>query len=407
MSLPKNAEANKTNFALGSSRQRDRCALLTGHGPSAVAVIGVRSANAIELISACFVPSTDRELCPGQIRYGHWARQRQQNDSEHPIAAAESVVVAPLAVDELEIHCHGGRAASTRIIDDLRALGAVRVPSAEWVGDPQQPLLIREAERVLRVCLTAPTAAIAMDQVRGAMLDWCSQSLAMIGDSGDGDSGDEVLTDDVLKGIRAAAQPIRARDELGMRLGHRHRVVLLGPPNVGKSSLVNAIAGYDRSITMDRAGTTRDVLHADTVVAGVPIRLSDTAGLRASGEPIEQQGVERAQIAAEEADLIVLVSAPGTAAIVPPAGKKLLRVLNKADLNRDDAATDDAIMPTVATMGQGINELIAAIAGALMRFPASGTPVPVTQRQIDLLDSLAKTTEAKDACRLLTKLIHG
>ncbi len=399
MSLPKNADPIKSNFADstdGNSRGDSCCSLLTGYGRSAIAVIGVRGANAVALISQCFAPATRRQLRPGQVRCGSWAKQDHGHDPEPPIATAESVVVVPLADNELEIHCHGGRAASARIIDDLRELGARCVDSAEWIGDPHQPLLIREAEQVLSACLTASMAAIAMDQIRGAMLDRCYHGLAMLGQS-----------DDALEKVRSLAEQTLSLADLGVRLGHRYRVVLLGPPNVGKSSLVNAMAGYARSITMDLAGTTRDVLHADTVFAGVPVRLSDTAGVRASIEPIEQQGVARAQIAAEEADLIVLVGAPGTPLLDTPPGKRVLRVLNKADLIADPIGIDDSMFQTVATSGQGIDELIEAIAGALVHFPVAGTPVPVSQRQIDLLQRLAASVDSQRAGNLLTELIHG
>ena len=121
-----------------------------------------------------------------------------------------------------------------------------------------------------------------------------------------------------------------------MRLAEPFRVVLTGPPNVGKSSLLNALVGFDRSITLDMAGTTRDVLHANTVIAGLPIQFSDTAGIRdhAAVETIEREGIRQAQLAAGNADLLLLVCEPlpegGFSKIALPSPEiRQLRVLKQ------------------------------------------------------------------------------
>jgi tRNA modification GTPase len=185
----------------------------------------------------------------------------------------------------------------------------------------------------------------------------------------------------------------------GTRLGQPFRVVLAGSPNVGKSSLLNAILGYDRSITFDAAGTTRDVLHADTVIDGLPIRLSDTAGIRASDEPLEQQGVARAQTAADQADLVIVVCEPqslmraGTrkwGTEIVDSTKRVIRVLNKSDLLVDSDTHDLCDLTTNALTGEGVAELMAAIAEKLCdSVPQPGTPVPITGRQARLLGEIA------------------
>ncbi len=268
-----------------------QCAVITGAGRSAIAVISLRGVKADEIVAECFESATKSRYLPSQIRYGLWTGQTKDR------SAGESVVVTPISENHFEIHCHGGSAATTRIIEDLCVCGAMLIESE----DPTfaDNLLMHEAQRVLAECLTARTAAIAMDQVRGAMSDWATNQLSAI----------EKDPAAVENSRREAGELLRFA-ELGTRLGQHYRVVLAGPPNVGKSSLLNAIVGYDRSITFDAAGTTRDVLHADTVINGLPIRLSDTAGIRESDEPLERQGVARAQIAADQADLVIAVCEP-------------------------------------------------------------------------------------------------
>lgn len=351
--------------------------MITGVGRSAIAVISLRGVNAAGIVVGCFESVTKSRFLPSQIRYGLWTGANKQSST------GESVVVTPLSENHFEIHCHGGAAATTRIIDDLCACGAILVESE--VLTLADNLLMHEAQQVLAQCVTARTGAIAMDQVRGAMSDWAANQLTAI-------ENDAVAAE---KSRREAGELVRFA-ELGTRLGQPFRVVLAGRPNVGKSSLLNAIVGYDRSITFDAAGTTRDVLHADTAIDGLPIRLSDTAGIRESDQPLERQGVERAQIAADQADLVIAVCEPDSlgrqagscdrAMDIVDSTKRLIRVLNKSDLLADPNARDLCDVATNALTGDGVAELLAAIADKLCDLmPRPGSPVPVTDRQARLL----------------------
>ena len=356
--------------------------MITGVGRSAIAVISLRGVNAGGIVAACFESVTKSRFLPSQIRYGLWTGPSQES------LEGESVVVTPLTENHVEIHCHGGPAATTRIIDDLCVCGAIPIePEKEHLMRADN-LLVHEAQQVLSQCLTARTAAIAMDQVRGAMSDWATSLLSTIEKE---PSAGECARREAGELLRFA--------KIGTRLGQPFRVVLAGSPNVGKSSILNAILGYDRSITFDAAGTTRDVLHADTVIDGLPIRLSDTAWIRASGEPLEQQGALRAQIAAAQADLVIVVCEPrsliqaGTrkrGMEIVDSTKRVIRVLNKSDLLVDSDTPHLCDLTTNALTGDGIAELMAAIAEKLCdSVPQPGSPVPITDRQARLLGEIA------------------
>lgn len=398
---------------------RPVCCRLTGGERSAVAVVGVRGPGSAEAIARCFTPAKPRRLQAGEVRFGRWHGAGEENsrsakaNAAAPIAT-ESVVLTPLDDDSFEVHCHGGPAAVDRILSDLQSLGAVRLEPNQWVPDEQRPLVLREAEEVLRQCLTARTAARAMDQVRGALLRWAEHHLAAL---------QAEPTESALRALQAECRTRLQEAAWGCRLSDPFRVVLCGPPNVGKSSLVNAIVGYERSITFDQAGTTRDVLHAETVIEGLPVRLTDTAGLRLSEEMIEREGVSRARRAALAADLVIWVSqpqqAPGpsehasaeTADLETPPAAKHLRVLNKADLL--DAPSPPSELPadmvlTVATTGQGVEELIGRIATSLVDSAGEpGDPLVLNERQVECLQQTLAATTAEAAVEGLGRLIHG
>ena len=141
---------------------------------------------------------------------------------------------------------------------------------------------------------TTRTAAILLDQYRGALgraLDEIEASLQ---------AGDK-------QAAREQTEALLAHAATGLHLTRPWQVVVAGRPNVGKSSLINAIAGYHRAIVHSTPGTTRDVVGLQTAMEGWPVEISDTAGLRETGEEIERAGIDLAQQKIVAADLVVLV----------------------------------------------------------------------------------------------------
>jgi tRNA modification GTPase len=184
----------------------------------------------------------------------------------------------------------------------------------------------------------------------------------------------------MLQEIAAVRDEIAAHLDDGRR-GERLReglvIAVAGAPNVGKSTLINALAGRDVAIVSPHPGTTRDVLEARTVIGGVPVTLLDTAGLRDSGDPIEGEGVRRARARAAAADLVVVVedglAAPELAARPDAA---VLRVANKSDLG---VPRGDADLTISALTGAGLPALRERLAQAVRRLADNAGPPALTR----------------------------
>ena len=166
-------------------------------------------------------------------------------------------------------------------------------------------------------------------------------------------------------------------------------IAVIGPPNVGKSSLINALIGREIALSTPEPGTTRDVLEAHLDISGLPVTLLDTAGLREAEGMVEALGVERAEQRAQLAELRVHVSAPDVDE--PPAGNRPLwrdgdiRIMNKSDLGWQEAATD-AIRVSAIT-GDGLADLVDEIADRLSWIEGIASPTASNERKKRLLEA--------------------
>lgn len=400
--------------------------LLTGASRAAVATIAVRGRDATRIVLAAFDSAGSSPIQIGQVRYGTWHGGEESGIGESVVVSRNDDFEAEQIVEESwEIHCHGGAVAASRILEDLQRLGAQvadpwtlgtadfcsGIPS-QLSTDREQDLLRREATEVLAHTVSVRTAAIALDQTRGAMKGFVLESLTRLDDA--------TATDlSVIAQIAEQARKTLRYSSLGLHLSTPWRVVLAGQPNVGKSSLINALLGYRRSITVDQPGTTRDILEAQTVIDGWPIRLSDTAGIRDDADcAIETAGIESAKRELETADLILWVqdasaaSHPSTDRLSEFVGKPIIQILNKID--RIAVAANGPLFDsepfirrvnTSATTGVGIEHLRLAISETLVPdVPPPASLIPITPRQVSLLQDLTMATSRDAMVAILRKL---
>jgi tRNA modification GTPase len=246
----------------------------------------------------------------------------------------------------------------------------------------------------LPYALTLRTAAVLLDQYHGAFDRAVSAILAKL------DAGATNIPElDAL----ATFAPV------GRHLVAPCTVVVAGPPNVGKSSLVNALAGYQRTVVSEVAGTTRDVVTVPVAFDGWPVELADTAGLRAAAG-LEAEGVERAERFIRDADLVLWVMDTTAPQPVWPEQPGPLLVINKVDRPpaSDLSAAPDAIRVSAAT-GDGVAGLAAVIARTLVpNPPPPGAAVPYTPRLGELVEAAQAELAAgrpEDAAALLRSTV--
>jgi tRNA modification GTPase len=370
---------------------------LTPQGRGAVAVVVVEGPHARDAVRQFFVPIKtwgDGDPKIGRISFGRWGGE-----------CGEELIVCRRGADNFEIHCHGGGAAAPAIIGQLVSRGCRRVKWQEWVCTNFQayheciPSASRrdaatvDAQVALASATTLRAAAVLLDQYHGALSREVDAARGSIG-AADWARAGAILED-----------ALRYRD-VGLHLTSPWRVVLAGPPNVGKSSLVNAIAGYQRAIVSPTPGTTRDVVTVNTAIDGWPVHLADTAGLRATDDELESAGVALASAEIRAADLVVLVSdavADETDEDIIASARgaaRVMRVRNKADLLPDRERAGDSPNLVSALTGEGVPNLITAIGKALVpEAPPAGVAVPFTRQQIANLEAARQAVLDRDARR--------
>ncbi len=342
-------------------------------------MLAVSSDQAVSATDQFFRPANGRPLAD-QPRmkpvYGLWTE--------------EGVIVCVHDDHYLEVHCHGGAWASRRIVGDLQSAGFQEqtVRQAAIIPDTAADAWLEMGHT-----LTRKTAAIMNWQVHGAL----DRQIADIR---------HWIEAAATAEAQAAIGDLLRWQHAGLHLTRPWTVVVSGEPNVGKSSLINRILGYQRSIVYDMPGTTRDLVTARTAINGWPVEFVDTAGLRVAGDEIEQAGVALARQAIENADLsLEIVDATNMEGLSDPAAGQI-RVFNKCDLHLPEEAL--AGERVSALTGQGIEQLLQAIIHHLVPHqPAAETGVPFLPEHIDglcacqehLRESLTPTEVAPAACQ--------
>ncbi|MGE3066978.1 MAG: tRNA uridine-5-carboxymethylaminomethyl(34) synthesis GTPase MnmE [Hyphomicrobiaceae bacterium] len=391
-----------TIFALSSGRGRAGVAVLRISGPGAGAVF------------ARMAPPLPKP------RFGAFRRIRHPASGEVLDEALALWLPGPKSEtgeDMAELHIHGGGAVVRAVLAALATLdgfrmaepgefarrafenGKIDLTGAEGLAD----LVDAETEAQRRQALRQAGGALAAlyDGWRERLLHALALMESVLDFADEPEVGERPLRE--ARALVAALAPELSAHLADGRRGEIVRdgfqVVIAGPPNAGKSSLLNALLKRQAAIVSEEAGTTRDVIEATLELGGLPVVLSDTAGIRDAASTVEQEGVRRAMDRARHADLVLWVTDaadPASAGRHPEVpGRDCLRVLNKADLfSSAPPAGGDAVVVSART-GQGLPGLLAGIeARALARIGETETPAITQARHREQIAACSAALEA-------------
>ncbi|MFP5328797.1 MAG: tRNA uridine-5-carboxymethylaminomethyl(34) synthesis GTPase MnmE [Alphaproteobacteria bacterium] len=366
-------------------------ALSSGHPPAAISIIRVSGPGAHEAGIAL----------AGDLPEPRFAAVRELHDPRTGDLLDEALVLrfdgpaSSTGEDVVEFHCHGGRAVVSAVLDALGSMdglrealpgeftrrafenGRIDLTEAEGLAD----LIEAETESQRRSALLMAEGGLSrqIEVWQRRLLELSARAEAAI-DYVDEDSvdPDPALSSDCTALAKELGQWLDRPRAEPLREGLS--VVLAGPPNSGKSSLLNAFVGFERAIVTDIPGTTRDHLDVPMALGGIPVRLTDTAGIRESDEQVERIGVERARSLVDQADILVWLGDPDA----PPRHPRLIRVHARADLPDRGPPPSGSIAVSSVT-SEGLKALETAIRDrARDLLPAEGE-LALNRRQADCL----------------------
>ncbi len=301
-------------------------AIATAPAAAAVGIVRLSGAETRRVLAALFTPVNGRsaaELPPRRMTYGT-VRDAEGRTLDHALAVVFSAGHSYTGEESAELYCHGSPVVLQEVLRAAFAAGARQARAGEFTERAflNGKMDLTEAEAVIDL-IDAETAEAArnaaaqvdgalrrpLEQVYDALLGLTSRFYAVV-DYPDEDIEDLTLaeTERTLTESEQTLAALLGTFARGRVLKSGAATAIVGAPNAGKSSLLNALVGYDRAIVTDLPGTTRDTVEEKAVVGGVLLRLIDTAGIRETDDAVERLGVERSRRAVESADLVIVVA---------------------------------------------------------------------------------------------------
>ena len=367
------------------------CAVSTPSGEGGIGIIRVSGRDAVDIAARIFRPKGGADIRSAEshrIHYGHIVDPENGESVDEVLLSVMRTPATYTREDGVEIICHGGMAPLWRTVRLLLAGGARQAEPGEFTKRAflNGRIDLAQAEAVMDIirARTEMSLRAANEQLRGGLSKRITavreQMVGMLAgvEAGVDFPEEEIETPSggTLSGAIAGAMDdidsINRSYAFGRLLREGIAVTIVGRPNVGKSSLMNALLQQDRAIVTDIPGTTRDVIEESLNIEGVMARIIDTAGIRDTHDMVEVEGVKRSLAAIEAADVAIVVLDGSEAlhdgdkrVLQSVLGKNTIVVMNKADRPKrigDEPGLGKAIAVSCST-GEGLDKLRSAIAG--------------------------------------------
>ncbi|RUT09538.1 tRNA modification GTPase MnmE [Dulcicalothrix desertica PCC 7102] len=373
-----------------------------------VGIVRASGSEALDIAKKLFHAPGKQVWESHRILYGYIRHPQTQELVDEVLLLIMQAPRSYTREDVVEFHCHGGIMAVQQVLQlcleagarlaqpgefTLRAFlnGRLDLTQAEGIAD----LVGAKSPQAAQTALAGITGKLAqpIKKLRADCLDVLAEIEARIDFEDDLPPLDyEFITAEIQK-ISLEINRILATAEKGELLRTGLKVAIVGRPNVGKSSLLNAWSRSDRAIVTDLPGTTRDVVESQLVVGGIPVQVLDTAGIRETEDTVEKIGVERSRKAAESADLVLLTIDASTGwtpldeeIYINVKGRPLILVVNKIDiasLQQHYPEEINNVVKTAAAKNQGIDALETAILEKIQsgKITAASLDFAINQRQ--------------------------
>ena len=367
-------------------------AVITALGEGAVGIVRVSGPVALAVGARLFRAASGRSLGsyePNTLVYGYVA-DFDGSAVDEVLAVYMRAPRSYTAEDVVELQCHGGVQSLQKILSLTYLAGARPAEPGEFTkraflngridltqAEAVMDIIRSRSEASLKLAVRQQQGQLAQElrRLRRSLLDEIVHLEAVI------DYPEEDIEDVTYGQVRAnigaaacAVKKLLAGAHTGRILREGLRTAIVGRPNVGKSSLLNALLKEERAIVSEYAGTTRDVIEEQLLLDGVPLVLADTAGIRSTEDYVERLGVERSRRLLEEAELVICVldgSQPLTAedreVLAQAGGRECVVIINKSDLPRHE---DMALLPPLLPQGAAVLELSAKTRSGVEEFAA-------------------------------------
>lgn len=378
-----------------------------------VGIVRLSGAKSLAIAKSLFYSPGKQEWSSHRILYGYIRDPETKQTIDEALLLLMLQPRSFTREDVVEFHCHGGIIAVQEVLQlcvaqgarlaqpgefSLRAFlnGRIDLTQAESIAE----LVSAQSKQASQIALAGLQGKLGspIRDLRTTCLDILAEVEARIDFADDLPPLNEAEIEQQLENVLAQVNQILATAEQGELLRNGLKVAIVGRPNVGKSSLLNAWSKSDRAIVTDLPGTTRDVIESTLVVAGIPIQVLDTAGIRETVDTVERIGVERSRSAAQDADLVLLTvdasqgwTDEDREIYQQVKYRPLILVINKADLASPKSLNYpqeiESTVHTSATHHQGITDLETAIISLAHqgKVMAANSEVAVNQRQASAL----------------------
>lgn len=334
-------------------------AIATPPGPGGIGIIRISGSKAKAILTSLFHPDSNKEIASHQLTYGWIIDPADNRPLDEVMAVFMEAPRTYTREDVVEIQCHSSYLLLQEILDRIIQAGATLAEPGEFTKRAflNGRIDLTQAEAVIELlqAKTGEGLRLAVSQLRGSLNDQVAtirQELIAIKailevaiDFPDDDveiiNPEKMLPELQTKIITPLEKLIAAADQ-GKIFREGISVVILGRPNVGKSSLLNSLLKEDRAIVTEIPGTTRDIIEEYLNIKGIPVRIIDTAGIRETAETVEEIGIRKARQQQERADLVLLVvdgavepTEEDRKLIKSISGQQAVLVINKSDLVPD------------------------------------------------------------------------